>query len=103
MLPATAFWGDNPGGCGEKRNAFTSATSLRWVTDDAPFNLGSILAFMCFRFNWLFLSQAFEDRYFREFQDFLRDSFGDSEPNRRMIKTKTIESVIMACSPEENR
>src|SRR5689334_19407213 len=103
MVPAMAFSGGNPGGCGEKSKVFTSVTSARWVTDDAPFNLDFILAFMCFRFNWLLLSQAFEDRYFRNFQDFLRDSFGDSEPNRRMIKTKTIESVIMACSPEENR
>src|SRR6202051_2118273 len=63
---------------------------------------------------WLFcsfLSQAFEDRDFRKFEiswaifsaRCVLTCPVESKPNRRMIKMKTIEIVLMVCSPAENR
>jgi len=44
---------------------------------------------------------SFRRSAFQKFSDFW--SFGGSKPNRRMSKAKTIEIVLMACSPAENR
>jgi hypothetical protein len=60
---------------------------------------------------WSFLSQAFEDRYFRKFEiswaifsaSCVPTCPVESKPNSRMIKTKTIGVMLMAFSSHRQK